>query len=128
MPPSVSWDGGPSVTARYHCKCCGAVWAEDAWPAALVLGPHWREADPSKALWLGPVMALLAAAMAVAFGSAVLRTARTNTESTGSDAAAGQRAPGAGIADPATRTHHDAAQPHNHNFRGRKRSCYWPAL
>jgi hypothetical protein len=63
-------------------------------------------------------------------GSAVLRTARTNTESTGSDAAVGQHAPGAGagIADPATRTHHDAAQHHNHNFRGGKRSCYWPAL
>jgi hypothetical protein len=59
----------------------------------------------SRALWLGPMMALLAAAIAVASVSAVLRTPRTSTESTGSRAAVDQRAPGAAIADPATRTH-----------------------
>jgi membrane-associated phospholipid phosphatase len=41
----VDWDGGEYATASYVCGCCGAVWTED-WPAALLLGPRWRDHGP----------------------------------------------------------------------------------
>ncbi len=37
--------GDAYATAHYECACCAAAWSE-SWPAALPLGPHWRDHDP----------------------------------------------------------------------------------